>query len=120
MKPRGTSGQQPSAQGVTAASQIRQLHLAQPRMTRAEIADRIGCDRTYVSQVLNNEDGLAKLKPAASVRQMVGMDGATYRAIRDRAERYGVGFDDVAGTLLAAAVAAGGLERCFPKGGRAS
>lgn len=106
------------------------LKLCDGRLTQAEVAEKVGCSYSYVSIVLQRNverhgpKRSVKRVPTgprpvgavalSAVRQMVAMEGATFRAIRDHAEARRVGIDDIAGTLLAAAVEEGFLERFFP------
>jgi transposase-like protein len=97
-------------------AQIEALHRDNPGMSTAEIARRVGCHKSLAYVVLARRGGTAPAKPA--VRHLVGMDGPTFRRIRDRAEECGLGFDAVAGRLLTLAIERGLLDAQFTPGGR--
>jgi hypothetical protein len=113
----------------------RVLALCDGKLTQAEIAARVGCSYPYVSVVLQRNEArggpmrsvkrekTGPKQPAAeenrlpSVRHMVLVDGATYRALRDRAAAQRLTFDEVAGRVLAAAIRAGVMDETLPIGG---
>jgi hypothetical protein len=102
---------------------IQQIAQRDPMLPRAEVARRAGCSAAFVTKVLGARDivtsgrGRWSAPPAPDVRQMVGIPGEVYRAIRDRAEELGKGFDAVAGALLVEAVRRGDLRRVLTEGG---
>ena len=99
------------------AMAIRALRAREPDLARGEIARRCGCSAAYVTKVLGVEDrhpGARKsraVSAAPSVRTMVGMDGATYRAVRDAAADHRMGFEALASRILTAALQDGILRR---------
>ena len=96
---------------------VRALRAREPDLARGEIARRCGCSASYVTRVLgveNHHPSLRKSKvpqSSPSVRTMVGMDGATYRAVRDAAADHRIGFEALASRILAAALQDGVMRR---------
>lgn len=112
------------------SDQIRDLRQADPSLTKAEIARRVGCCKATVTQALDRVTqgprarryaGKDKSSPVyvPSVRYGVAVDGVTFRAIRDHAAAAGVSFDTIVATLLREDVEAGVLDQYFPKKGGA-
>lgn len=103
--------------GGNVQAAILALRRREPDLARGEIARRCGCSGAYVTKVLGPEDIHPRVRPSKagaagpSVRTMVGMDGATYRAVRDAAADHRVGFEALASQILAVALQDGVLRR---------
>jgi hypothetical protein len=99
------------------ATAVRALRARTPELARGEIARRCNCSAAYVTKVLGVEErhpGARKSRAASatpSVRTMVGMDGATYRALRDAAADHRIGFEALASRILAVALQDGVLRQ---------
>ncbi len=114
---RKTTSGRADENGLTLTEQV----LAEIRRggSNRAIAARVGCHAAYVSTVAQRH-GLSRslarpeAEVATSVRHMVGMDGPTFRAIRDHAEAAAVPVDVVISRLLAVAVICKDLDTHFP------
>lgn len=94
------------------------LALCDGSLTARQIAERTGLMPEYVRTVLqrNPEARVLRIweKAKGKATPIPPMRGATYRAIRDRAEALKITYAEIACKLLSVAVEVGDLDTHFP------